>query len=331
MITIEKRALYHLLRMNWLQEPHLSVEPWQVEDYRALSLSNLFERLQSLGFHLNRSSFIAHADVCDSPEDLTEHLIGSDVFSTPQEDEIYLMLFEVWRRLMGEKPSLSILCNELDYQIYLYDQDLKRDPFALQEALEKLIKILDKNVDEGVPPHEALKLISAYCANDVETFLYDFISDQMDEEQESYAHELLETFDPYLGENKWFQLIRLRLFGSIHNKMAQNLIERIFEENSPDWEIDFGLEFLFVLGELGDALRFSLLSTELFSYLKKEEQLHDLLLIAIDYSRSLDKDSEALQLESILQKRSSFPLEKEIDLQDPDLQRVRELLDHSRA
>lgn len=254
MISIEKRALYHLLRMNWLQEPHLSIEPWQVEDYRSLPLTSLFERLRSFGLSLNRASFIAHADVCDSPEDLTEHLIGSDSLTTPLEDQVYLMIFELWRRLMAEKPSLSILCNELDYQIHLYDQELGRDPLALQEALEQFIKILDKNVDEGISPPEALKLISAYCANDIETFLYDFISDQIDEEHESYAHELLEAFDLYLGKNDWFKLLRLRLFGYAHSKMAQSLIDQLLEESSSDQEIDFDLEFLSVLGEFKESL-----------------------------------------------------------------------------
>ncbi len=326
MISIEKRALYHLLRMNWLQEPHLSIEPWQVEDYRSLPLTSLFERLRSFGLSLNRASFIAHADVCDSPEDLTEHLIGSDSLTTPLEDQVYLMIFELWRRLMAEKPSLSILCNELDYQIHLYDQELGRDPLALQEALEQFIKILDKNVDEGISPPEALKLISAYCANDIETFLYDFISDQIDEEHESYAHELLEAFDLYLGKNDWFKLLRLRLFGYAHSKMAQSLIDQLLEESSSDQEIDFDLEFLSVLGELEDPFHFSLLSEKLLSRVKQEEQLRDLLAISVDYFRHSKRDDQATQLEWILEKRSSFPLEQEISPNDPDLNTAAQIL-----
>lgn len=326
MITVEKRALYHLLRMNWLQEPHLSVEAWQVEDYRSLSLATLFERLKNFDLDLNRISFIAYADVCDSPEDLTEHLIGSDRLTTPQEDQIYLIIFELWRRLMAEKPSLSILCNELDYQIYLYDHQGERDPLLLQEALEKFIKILDKNVDAGISPAQALKLISAYCANDIETFLYDFISDQIDEGQESYAHDLIEAFDPYLGKNKWFKLIRLRLFGYAHSKMAQNLIDQFIEEYWPEQDIDFNLEFLSILGELEDTLHFSFLSKELLSHIHQEEHFRDLLDIGLDYFYRLNRDEQALQLESILQRRSSLPLEKEVQSNDPDLQIATQIL-----
>ena len=42
-------------------------------------------------------------------------------------------------------------------------------------------------MDEGLPPEQAFQLISPYCANDIETFLYDFIAEQIDEDNESYA------------------------------------------------------------------------------------------------------------------------------------------------
>ena len=59
----------------------------------------------------------------------------------------------------------------------------------LYKMLFRIFKhILDENVDEGVPPEQALQLISTYCANDIETFLYDFISEQIDEDNETYAY-----------------------------------------------------------------------------------------------------------------------------------------------
>ena len=32
----ERRALYNSLRMHWLLDPNMAVEPWQVEDYRSM-------------------------------------------------------------------------------------------------------------------------------------------------------------------------------------------------------------------------------------------------------------------------------------------------------
>jgi len=180
MDQIEQRALYNLLRMNWLNDPSLEVEPWQVEDYRQLSLSDLFTQLKESDIQLDKISFITYADECDSPEQLTEYFIGDRHLEIPHEDQIYLLVFELWRRLMSEKPSLSIFCDELDHQIYLYDHGQLTSPLHLQTALANLLTILEENVDEGIQPTEAFRLISTCCANDIEAFLYDFISEQID-------------------------------------------------------------------------------------------------------------------------------------------------------
>jgi len=35
-MEIQRRALFNLVRMNWLAEPIVNVAEWQVEDYRPL-------------------------------------------------------------------------------------------------------------------------------------------------------------------------------------------------------------------------------------------------------------------------------------------------------
>jgi hypothetical protein len=317
MNAIERRALYNLLRMNWLHEPTLSVESWQVEDYRTLPLTTLFERLQQFNIHLDRLSFIAYADECDSPEDLTDHLIGDQNYSAPQEDQIYLVVFELWRRLMSEKPSLSVLCNELDYQIHLYDQEKLNDPLALQNALSHFVQILDENADQGVPPQEVLELISSYCAHDFETFLYDFISDQMDEGNEAYAHELLEDFDTYLGNNKWFKLLRIQLSSQTHSK-GQKIARDIIEEHLNDNDLDYHLELLSIMVEKGDQATFHLIMKKTLPLIKREEDFQDLLSIAIDYFHRLDQHQEEMTLKAILEKRPPHS-EQPLQPTDPDL------------
>lgn len=319
MNAIERRALYNLLRMNWLNEPTLSVESWQVEDYRALPLPALFERLNQFNIHLDRISFIAYTDECDSPEDLTDHLIGDRRFSTAQEDHIYLLLFELWRRLMSEKPSLSILCSELDYQIFLYDQQRLEDPTALQDAFTHFVQILDENVDGGIPSDQAFKLISNYCANDIETFLYDFIAEQIDNGNESYAHELLDDFDTYLGTNKWFRLLRLRLCEQPYSKTAQRIAGQMIEEHLNEDDLDFNFEFLAVMAEMGEPPAFRTILKQTLPLIKREIDFQDLLTIAIDYFHRLDQEQQEMTLKSLLEKRSHHPLEETIQAKDPDL------------
>lgn len=326
MNVIERRALYHLLRMNWLNEPTLSVEPWQIEDYRALPLPFLFNRLKAFSIALDRMSFIAYADECDSPEDLTEHLTADRPLQSTEEDQIYLLIFELWRRLLSEKPSLSVLCNELDLQVCLYDNHELENPFGLQDALAHFVQVLDENVDEGIPPEKAFELISTYCANNLETFLFDFIAEQIEEENESYALELLDDFDPFLGNNKWFKLLRIRLFEKTQNKTAQKISQEVFEEHMTEADPDFNLEFLSVLLETGDSTLFRQVIVQTLPFITREEEFQDLLAIVIDYFRRLDLEQQESALKMVFEKRSHLALDKTFNAHDPDSASLIQLL-----
>ncbi|WP_154017935.1 hypothetical protein [Candidatus Protochlamydia phocaeensis] len=327
MNAIERRALYNLLRMNWLNDPKMSVEPWQVEDYRALSLPTLFERLKRLSVQLDRTSFIAYADECDSPEDLTEQLVGDRQLKAEAEDQIYLLIFELWRRLMAEKPSLSIFCNELDHQIYLYDNSELENPSELHDALANFILILDENADEGIPSKEVFKLISTYCANDIETFLYDFISEQIDEDHESYAQDLLDGFNSYLEGNKWFDLLRARLLGHSNRKTANKLFTQIIEEHLEDSDLEFKLELLSLMAEIGDKQQFTLVLQHLIGLLQSEEDFQDLLHICLDYFHRLDQEDQESRIQPILKKRQSLSLKLPFNPQDSGLKALLEIFE----
>jgi hypothetical protein len=327
MNQIKQRVLYNLLRMNWLNEPGLTIEPWQVENYRELSLEALFGRLKELSIQLDKLSFITYAQECDSPEDLTGYLIGDQEIKAKIEDQIYLLIFELWRRLMNEKPSISIFCDELDYQIYLYDQGELKDLIPLQQAMINLLSILEENVDEGISPKEAFSLISDYCANDLETFLYDFISDQIDEEHESYARELLDGFQPYLKDNKWFILLRARLLGNFNSKISNKMLSQILEDHLNDKDLEFNLEVLSFMTEIGNLLLFRHLVKETSALLIIEEDFQDLLSICADFYHRLDLDQIENAIQTILKKRSTYSLTDQLSLTDPDLNFFLSLID----
>jgi hypothetical protein len=323
--NIERRALYNLLRMNWLNEPTLSLESWQVEDYRSLPLSALFERLRQFNIQLDRISTIAYADECDSPEELTDHLIGDRHLQTAQEDQIYLLIFELWRRLMSEKPSLSVLCNELDYQIYLYDHQELENPLALHDALMHFLQILEENIDQGISSEQVFKLIAPYSANDIEAFLYDFIAEQIEEGSESFARELIDDFDTYLGNNKWFKLLHIRLCEKGHSKMAQRITEQIIEEHLNDQDLDYNLEFLSVLAEMEDFAIFRTLIKETLPLIEREEDFQDLLVIAHDFFHRINLDQQEMKLQTLLEKRSAYSQNETFNAHDPDLMALAQL------
>lgn len=329
MTEIEKKALYNSLRINWLQDRTMKVEPWQVEDYRKWDLFRLFERLKSHSIRLDDASFAGYAADCSSPEELTELLLGDSEVSPSDEDEIYLIVFELWRRLMHERPSLSIFCDELDYQIYLYDEDLLAELDPLQRALEQLLLILDENVDQGIDPGEAFKLIAAYCANDIETFLYDFIADQLDQENLFYVQDLLEGLEPYTKGDKWFLLLRARLLSSSSIGAAHKLLGRLIEEYLEDRDLEFNLELLSFTVGTGPHGFFQDIVKDSIPLLEREEDFQDLLGICTDYYHRLDMDQIESAIQKITAHRSKNSLEKPLDSKDPDITTLAEIVQKS--
>jgi hypothetical protein len=327
MHTIEKRALYNLLRLNWLNNPTMKVEPWQVENYDLLTIPQLFDRLKTLDLILDKLSFITYAEDCDSPEELALHLTGDRELTANEEDHIYLLVFELWRRLVTEKPSLSILCHEIDEQIYLYDQGQLDQATDLQNALTQFIQVLDQNVDEGLSPSKAFELLLTYCANDVETFLYDFISEQIDEENETYALDLLDTFDVYLANNKWFELLHIRLSGYAGSKTSQKLIGQIIEKYLESSDLEFKLELLSILIERGDPATFHAVLKQTFPLIQIEEEWQDLLAIGIDYLHRLDQEESEKTLLQLVEKRKLVPLNSAFHKKDPDFKKFAQIFD----
>lgn len=318
MHLLERHALYNLIRMNWLNDPQLSVESWQVEDYRALPLLTLLERLKVFDFDLDKSTFIVYAGECDSPEELTEYLVGDQPLDAKTEDQIYLIIFELWRRLMTDKPSLSIFCNELDYQIHLYDQEEQNQSPHLQNALANFALLLNENVDQGLSPKEAFKLITPFFANDIENFLYDYIYELIEEDNESYAQDLLDNFAPYLKGNKWFELLYIRLTERSNSRLADKLLVHLMEDYLNEKDIDFNLELLGYLIDIAKNQDFKKLAVHTLEIVSTEEEFQDLLMLVADYYHRLDKEMQENQIQEILKHRRLKNPQELFDSQDSD-------------
>lgn len=305
---MERRVLYRLLRMNWEQDPATPVEPWQVQDYRKMDIEALFKELEDLGIFLDRVGFIASAEHVDTPEQFAEESITADVVSESQQDHIYLLIFEIWRRLVPEKLCLSIFCDELDYQIEQYDKGTLTDEEALQDALAMLAVVLDENIDEGVDPQEAFSSLCAGCAQDVEDFLYNYIADQIDNTNESYASELLDDFGLFVTEPKWFDLLQARLILLADEQQARALMYNIVSLALNGKDLEYQLEILSILVKTGDKKLFTSLVNHTLSVLKTEEEFQDLLCICIEFFHYLDQERQELAIQEILKKRESIPL-----------------------
>jgi hypothetical protein len=208
-MTYQGRALYNLLQMNLKSNPSLEVETWQVEDYRALSEEDLFQRLEGLDIFIDRDNFLLYVEECDSPEDLADCLYLEEDYE--KHEKVFLAVFELWRRLVPHKQSLSIFVDEFDHLIERYEEGETECEEDLQGSIESFQAILDDNVDEGGEAREGYHFFSAYSCHDLEVFIFEYIAHQIDAENRLYANELLDGFYAYVDNRRWFDLLKARL------------------------------------------------------------------------------------------------------------------------
>jgi len=285
------RARFNLLRMNWLDNPALSVEPWQVEDYRALSVGELFQGLKRLGVALDEVHFKAYADHSSSPEELTATLVSEE--NLEQFDPLYLIIFELWRKLYPEKASLSIFCDELDHLITLYDQGQLGHEEALVEALDDLEQVLDEHADQGEDPKVLFEEISLYCAQDLESFIYDFASELIDREEQLQASEIIDGFLPYISDIKWFDFLQLRLLTPVDTDEADAMLARLLNDQELHPDLEFLLEMARFLVNQGSQEYFLQVIKMACPLVESEEDFQELLAITYEFYRLLDREEES--------------------------------------
>lgn len=224
------KALYNLYFLQGQEE---------YAHYSTLSEEELFTRLEKFDFHLDKESFIYFAADTESPEEMFE-LLTTD---REKEQEIYLILFELWKRILPEKKSISLFCDELDHLIHQYDMNHLVYDELLQEKIFLLQDILDANVDSGENPKKIFSAISDYLAHDLESFIYDYIYEQIELERDTLASEILDGFYPYIQEKLWFDYLRLRLFFHTPSEELATFFSHFVESliAKPDLELFFEL------------------------------------------------------------------------------------------
>lgn len=323
-MDISPKALYNSLRMSFLQNPTFAPDRWKVEDYRQISQEDLFLRLQAFDLTLDRHTFLAFADEYDSPEELFDHLVSDKEELGEEQDALYLLIFELWRRLAAEKKSISIICDELDHQIFIYDQGQMTSVEALEDALAAFHTALEENVDTGMSRDQVFDAVSEYLANDFQLFMIDYISDLIEHQEYAYSEELLEQFYPFMPEKKWFDLFHARIIGSQDIRKGHELLAKIFRKELAEPDLQFNLDILSYLASLPDYELFGHVVTRSIGLVQDEEELLELIHIASDICHALDMHEKGDALHAIYDARRAQP--KPVTAQDPDLAQLEKLI-----
>lgn len=290
------RSLYNLLKISAQEElSPQGIEPWQVLDYRSLSEDALFQGLADLGIPLSKNSFLLYAENVDSPEDLAECLWIQEEDFVGQE-KCYLFLFELWRRFLASRQSLSIFCDELDHLIGEFDQGCEIEEEEGQKLLSSLEDILHSSVDQGIEPKEAFDAITEYVAHDLEGFLYDYAVELLEVGSDALVESLLQAFEDYVQEKKWFNFIRARLFAASGVDAWDSIIHRILEEES---DFFFLMEIASFLASKQDSVLFFQSIHKLCGLVKTPQDLEEIVNQLVEFHSVTGQDALVKQMQDV--------------------------------
>lgn len=322
---MHKKALYNLLRLNWRDDPSLYVDPWQVEDYRMLPVETLFERLAERGIQLNKESLIMYIDQVSDPEDLVDCF--TDVIADPADlDAVYLLIFELWRKLAPDRYTLSLFCDEIDYRIEMYDCGLTEAQAAIEEIFGMLADMLDQNSESSTSPQEVFSAVCERCATDIESFFYDFVSDLIEQGSSDVALEFVDRLYPYVEQTHWLAFLKLRLATIEESEDIERLTAMLFESFSEDWDLDFSFEVLDFIIQTEQMGYFLPLIKHLFLLAQVEQDFRDLLFELRDFVEEQGYERELAYLSEMIERRSDLEVDSLIERDDPDLQATIDLI-----
>ncbi len=306
---LQCKALYNLLRSNWLHDPTLQVKPWQVEDYRVLTEEEIYQRLKNLKIVLDRKRFYAFAANCDTPEDLADFLWLNEN-DMDGHDEAYLNIFELWRRYFSDTTAISIFCDELDDRINQFFEGTSSSGDGLEIILKDLEDLLDEQIDLGLKPKEAFAILSEYLANDLQNFLYEYITAFLDNDNTLYASELLDGFYDYMDEKKWFDFLRARLIFSTDQEKGSSLFSKILEDLNEE-NIDLLFEILTFFADGKDTSLFLQAALQTLGALQTREDFLELLELVSKFYSNMGETTFTTQCNELINSQnSSHPLDK---------------------
>lgn len=325
-LPIEKRAFYNLL---WITQGTLSKEPiehWQLEDLRLLSETDLWERLKFLGITIDEKGFLSKGSMSSSPEELTVALLHG-VEDPKKKDQVYLVVFELWRRILPEKQTISLFCDELDHLIVEYDHGQIEDLSVVDEKIAILCEILKEEAKVLNDPLEAFEHISIYCANDLEGFLYDYLDDLLLQGFVKEAEEKIDFLSDFFTDPKWFLLLKARIQAPNSPEIAEKSIEDLIAEADAEPDLDFVFELLNLTVDLQKHHLFLLALKEALRLVRHESDFKELILISKEEFELQGREDIVDELDALDESRAEIPLELPLTPQDPALAQFYQIIE----
>lgn len=242
--SLSRKALLNALHAQAVEYPQ-GVADFISEDYRKWTTLALFDVLKKRGWVLDRHSFVAYADSCENVQELLDLLAAEEELESAQEDELYLVIFELWRRFAGRSQSPEILCDELDYQIQAYDEGHQVDD-KIEDAFSDLIQFIQHETHSVKEAKELFSFLNQMCAQDLEIFLFDFLTDQAQAGAFTYAKELHSRFASWVSRPLWWDFLVVHWASS---EEASQIFAHLLRQLSRQKDKELLFEILHYLSE----------------------------------------------------------------------------------
>lgn len=205
-------------------------------------------------------TFIHLSSECDSPEMFLGHILSPDL-TVQEKEQVYLLVFELWRRHLPKKRSFSIFCDELDYLMQGYDQglDVREELFCEFENLGQIMEEISNKDDSSL---NVMEYVCSYLAHDLENFLYDYILDLMNAGSDEEASLLTFLFKKFVQNKKWFDFLRLQQLVKIDLFDTEKMICRFIDEIVENQDMHLSIDVLSYVSKKGDRFLLEKLATK---------------------------------------------------------------------
>lgn len=306
------RALYNLLQTKAQREDSHEAADWQIRDYRALSIEELFRGLSNLGLDMDVDQFEKAANEVEAPEDIAASI------APPGEprNRVYLYLFELWRRLMDDRETISIFCDELDKTISAYEDDPVSNDEILYVSLKELIGILEQNVSLGQKPKILFAMISDFLSQDLESSIYNYIQDLIEQDRRMVASEITSNFAPYVEQTLWFDLLRVKLLHGATTEDTTAVMSLFLERLEQAKDLDLYFELLHYLNKTGHLELFERVFVNALELVKTGDEYVESLDILFEYYHLNDRKREEKIVKRILADKAKLQGEKKVTKKD---------------
>jgi hypothetical protein len=291
------RGYYNLLWLQRLRGLPANGEVWESLDYRTLTLSKLWTSLSKLSLYFNQETFAAFCAPLDSPEELIQILMPHE---SEEKNKVYLLVFELWRRLLPDKESVSIFADQLDRKIAAYER--YRDDSDLLLELNKAVEILESNTITEEATEEIFERLCLYVAHDLESVIYTYIESSLIDKPGDCCLLLIDHFMPYVKDKCRLQFLKLKSIPVNFVEEREQLAHYLINALEESMNISLSISLLFYLIDRGDKELFAELFSSAIGHVTEEKVLVKLLDVLMAYHGTFGREKKQNQVYAFLQK-----------------------------